>query len=156
MPLRGDRMLRSCWPDAPISSTRTPVIKCWPDGGRVRSLLTRHVLVALNPHWNLTVLDRTLNPQGPVSTYRTRSVTDSLLWNLTGVDRTLPLNVWSLDHSSVRSHQTGSPQSNELTGPCGQRPVAPEPASGQCLTLHSLPTFEHMWMKFAPKDLRHS
>ena len=24
--------------------------------------------VALNPYWNLTVLDRTLNPQGPVST----------------------------------------------------------------------------------------
>ena len=36
-------------------------------------------LVALNPYWNLTVLDRTLNPQGPVSTYRTRPVVDSLL-----------------------------------------------------------------------------
>ena len=30
-----------------------------------------------------------LNPQGMVSTDRTRPVTDSLLWNLTGVDRTL-------------------------------------------------------------------
>ena len=99
--------------------------------------------VALNPYWNLTVLDRTLN-QGPVSIDRTRPVADCLLWNLTGVDRTLPLSVRSLDHSSVRSHQTGSPQSNELTGPCGQRPVALEPASGQHLTLHSLPTLEHM------------
>ena len=54
--------------------------------------------VALNPHWNLTVLDRTLNPQGPVA--------DFLFWNLTGVDRTLDLSVQSLDHSSVRSLQT--------------------------------------------------
>ena len=52
--------------------------------------------VALNPYWNLTVLDWTMNPQGPVE--------DSLFWNLTGVDRTLPLSVRSLDHSSVRSH----------------------------------------------------
>ena len=34
--------------------------------------------VALNPYWNLTVLDRTLN-QGPISTDRTRLVVDSLL-----------------------------------------------------------------------------
>ena len=99
--------------------------------------------VAFLPHWMLTVLDRTLNLQGPVSIDRTRPVADSLLWNLTGVDRTLPLSVWSLDHSSVRSHQTGSPQSNELTGPCGQRPVTPEPTSDQYLTLQSLPTFDH-------------
>ena len=64
--------------------------------------------VALNPYWNLTVLDQTLNPQGLVSTDRTRLVADSLLWNLTGVDRMLPLSVRSLDHSSVRSHQTQS------------------------------------------------
>ena len=56
-------------------------------------------LVALNPHWNLTVLDRTLNPQGSVSTDRSRSVVEFLLWNLTGVDRTLVLSVRSLDHS---------------------------------------------------------
>ena len=55
--------------------------------------------VALNPYWNLTVLDRTLN-QGPVSTDRTRPVADCLLWNLTGVDRTLVLSVRSLDHSA--------------------------------------------------------
>ena len=36
--------------------------------------------VALNPHWNLTVLDRTLNTQGPVSTDRTRPV--SADWTL--------------------------------------------------------------------------
>ena len=54
--------------------------------------------VALNPYWNLTGLDQTLNPQGPVA--------DSLLWNLTGVDRTLPFSVRSLDLSSVRSHRT--------------------------------------------------
>ena len=35
--------------------------------------------VALNPYWNLTVLDRTTNPQGPVSTDRMRLVKDSLL-----------------------------------------------------------------------------
>ena len=29
------------------------------------------------PHWMLTVLDRTLDPQGPVSTDRTHSVVDS-------------------------------------------------------------------------------
>ena len=92
----------------------------------------------------LTVLDQTLNLQGPVSTDRTRPVADSLLWNLTGVDRTLALSVQSLDLSSVRSNRTSSPQSNELTGPYGQRPVAPEPASGQSLTLHSLPTLDHL------------
>ena len=48
----------------------------------------------------LTVLDRTLNPQGPVSTDWTRPVVDSLLWNLTRVDRTLLLYVQSLDHSA--------------------------------------------------------
>ena len=111
--------------------------------------------VANIPHWNLTVLDRTQNPQGPVSTDRTRPVVDSLLWNLTGVDRTLALSVRSLDLSSVRSNRTSSPHSNELTGPYGQRPVAPEPASVQYLTLHSLPTLDHMRMKLAPKDLRH-
>ena len=52
--------------------------------------------VALNPYWNLTILDRTLNLQGPVA--------DSLLWNLTGVDRTLPLSVRSRDHPA--SHRT--------------------------------------------------
>ena len=31
VPLRGDRMLRSSWPDAPVSSPRTPVFKVWPD-----------------------------------------------------------------------------------------------------------------------------
>ena len=36
-------------------------------------------LVALNPHWMLTVLDRTLDPQGPVRTVRTRPVADFLL-----------------------------------------------------------------------------
>ena len=56
--------------------------------------------VALNPHWNLTILNRTLNPQGSVSTDRTRSVADLLFWNLTGVDRTLPLSVRSLNHSA--------------------------------------------------------
>ena len=100
--------------------------------------------VAFYPHWNFTVLDQTLNPQGPVSTDRTRPVADILFWNLTGVDRTLDLSVRSLDHSSIRSRQTQCPWSNELTGPCGQRPVAPEPASGQHLTLHSLPTLDHM------------
>ena len=35
--------------------------------------------VALNPHWNLTVLDRTLDPQGLISIDRTRSVEDFLL-----------------------------------------------------------------------------
>ena len=64
--------------------------------------------VALSPYWNLTVLDRTLNTQGPVSTDRMRPVADSLLWNLTRVDRMLPLSVWSLDLSSVRSHQMQS------------------------------------------------
>ena len=53
--------------------------------------------VAFFPHWNLTVIDRTLNPQGPVSTDQTRSIVDSLLWNLTGVDRTLTLSIRSLD-----------------------------------------------------------
>ena len=54
---------------------------------------------------------------------RTRPVVISPLWNLTGVDRTLAL--------SVRSHQTISPWSNELTGLCAnvrstrnQRPVS--------------------------------
>ena len=56
--------------------------------------------VALNPYWNLTVLDHTLNPQGSVSTDWTCLVTDSLLWNLTGVDRTLDFSVRSLDHSA--------------------------------------------------------
>ena len=92
--------------------------------------------VTLNPYWNLTVLDRTLNPQGPVA--------DFLLWNLTGVDRTLDLSVRPLDLFSVRSRQTQSPWSNELTGPCGQHPVAPKLASGQYLTLHSLLTLDHM------------
>ena len=100
--------------------------------------------VALNPHWNLTVLDRTLNPQGPVSTDRTRPVVEFLLWNLTRVDWTLALSVRSLCFFSVRSRQTLRPWSNELTGPCSQRPVAPEPASGQYLTLHSLLTLDHM------------
>ena len=35
--------------------------------------------VALNPYWNLTVLDQMLNLQRPVNTDRTRPVTDSLL-----------------------------------------------------------------------------
>ena len=35
--------------------------------------------VAFFPHWMLTVLDRTLDPQGPVSIDRMRPVTDSLL-----------------------------------------------------------------------------
>ena len=35
-----------------------------------------------------------------------------------------------------------------------QRLVTPKPASGQYLTIHSLPTHNHMWMKFAPIDLR--
>ena len=52
------------------------------------------------PHWMLSVLDRTLDPQGPVSTDRTRPVADSLFWNHTGVDWTLPLSVRSLDHSA--------------------------------------------------------
>ena len=56
--------------------------------------------IAFNPHWNLTVLDQTLNPQGPVSTDRTRSVADFLFWNLTGVNWTLDLSVRSLDHSA--------------------------------------------------------
>ena len=100
--------------------------------------------VAFFPYWMLTVLDQTLDPQGPVSIDRTRPVADSLFWNLTGVDRTLALSVRSLDLSSVRSNRTSSPQSNELTGPCGQRPIAPEPTSGQSLTLHSLLTLNHM------------
>ena len=57
-------------------------------------------LVANIPHWNLIVLNRTLNPQGPVSTDRTRSVEEILLWNLTGVDWMLVLSVRSLDHSA--------------------------------------------------------
>jgi hypothetical protein len=36
-----------------------------------------------------------------------------------------------------------------------QRPVAPMPAFGQYLTLHLLPTLDHIWIKFAPMDLRH-
>ena len=82
--------------------------------------------------------------QGPVTTDRTRSVANIPHCNLTGVDRTLVLSVRSLDLSSVRSNRTSSPQSNELIGPCGQRPVAQEPASGQSLILHSLPTLNHM------------
>ena len=101
-------------------------------------------LITLNPHWMLTVLDRTLNPQGPVSTDRTRPVTEFFFWYLTGVDRTLDLSVRSLDHSSVQSRQTQSPWSNEQVGPCGQRLVAPEPASGQHLALYSLPTLDHI------------
>ena len=45
----------------------------------------------------LTVLDRTLDTQGPVSIDRTRPVTLSQVWTLTGVDRTLVLSVRSLD-----------------------------------------------------------
>ena len=69
--------------------------------GRWQGLITtdRTRLVANNPHWNLTVLDRTLNLQGPVNTDWMRSAVDSLLWNLTGVDRTLALSVRSLDLS---------------------------------------------------------
>ena len=85
-----------------------------------------------------------LNPQGPVSTDRTCPVEEFLLWNLTGVDRTLVLSIRSHDLFSVQSNRTSSPQSNELTRPCGQRLVATEPASGQSLTLHSLPTLDHL------------
>ena len=46
--------------------------------------------------WMLTVIDRTLDTQGPVTTDRTRPVTLSQVWTLTGVDRTLA--------PSVRSH----------------------------------------------------
>ena len=69
--------------------------------GRWQGLVTpdRTRPVALNPYWNLTVLDQMLN-QGPVSTDWMRPVADSLLWNLTGVDRTLPLSVRSLDLSA--------------------------------------------------------
>ena len=45
----------------------------------------------------LTVLDRTLDTQGPVSIDRMRPVALSQVWTLTGVDRTLPLSVRSLD-----------------------------------------------------------
>ena len=47
--------------------------------------------------WMLTVNDRTLDTQGPVTTDRTRPVTLSQVWTLTGVDRTLVLSVRSLD-----------------------------------------------------------
>ena len=83
-----EKVLTGCW-QGPVTPDRTHP-------------------VALNPYWNLTVLDRTTNPQGPIITDRTRPVKDSLLWNLTGVDRTLPFSVRSLDHSSVRSHRTQS------------------------------------------------
>ena len=45
----------------------------------------------------LTVIDRTLDTQGPVTTDRTRPVALSQVWTLTGVDRTLALSVWSHD-----------------------------------------------------------
>ena len=45
----------------------------------------------------LTVLDRTLDTQGPVSIDRTRPITLSQVWTLTGVDRTLALSVRSHD-----------------------------------------------------------
>ena len=54
--------------------------------------------------WMLTVNDRTLDTQGPITTDRTRPVTTdrtcpvalSQVWTLTGVDRTLALSVRSL------------------------------------------------------------
>ena len=45
----------------------------------------------------LTVLDRMLDTQGPVSIDRTRPVALSQVWTLTGVDRTLALSVQSHD-----------------------------------------------------------
>ena len=45
----------------------------------------------------LTVNDRMLDTQGPVTTDRTRPVTLSQVWTLTGVDRTLVLSVRSHD-----------------------------------------------------------
>ena len=57
----------------------------------------------------LTVLDRTLDPQGLVSIDRSRPVAEFLLWNLTGVDRTLGLSVWSLHLSAFGHFQTTSP-----------------------------------------------
>ena len=47
--------------------------------------------------WMLTVLDRTLDTQGPVSIDQTRPVALSQVWTLTGVDWTLPLSVRSCD-----------------------------------------------------------
>ena len=47
--------------------------------------------------WMLTVNDRTLDTQGPVTTDRTHPVALSQVWILTGVDRTLALSVRSHD-----------------------------------------------------------
>ena len=68
------------------------------------------------------------------------------LWDLTRNDRTLALSVRSLHLSA-----SGRARWNHL----GQMNWPdPEPASGQYLTLHSLPTLDLIWMKFAPLDLR--
>ena len=66
--------------------------------GKITTDRTRPI--ALNPHWMLTVLDRTLDPQGLVRIDRPRPIIDSLFWNLAGVDRTLVPSVRSLNHSA--------------------------------------------------------
>ena len=57
-------------------------------------------------------------------------------------------------HSVSGRNQTTSPWLNELTRLCCQCLVTTGSVSGQHLTLHSLPTYNHMWMKFSPIDLR--
>ena len=61
---------------------------------------------AFGRSWMLTINNRTLDTQGPVTTDRTRPVTLSQVWTLTEVDRTLAL--------SVRSHDLPASGHNRL------------------------------------------
>ena len=95
--LRGDRTLRSCWSDAPVSSTREPVKMSWPNTGRVRSVLTERV-------WSHETLTGPLLDSTGRWTLRVRSALTGRVrslffqvWTLTGVDRTLALSVRSHD-----------------------------------------------------------
>ena len=155
--LRGDWTLRSVipatvsekavkyWPDSdlcPISTDRTrPVTKncslepywCWPDDGTQSPVTLLFSVRSVTGTW-LT------SGQPSLERY----------WSWPDSSTQRPITF----HSTSGRIQTTSAWSNELTKLYCQCSVTPGPASGQYLTLHSLPTQNHMWMKFAPIDLR--
>ena len=164
----GDRLGNhdSMTPNSSIYS----VTGCWL---RVRSVhLTKVIASSLTRRWEMKWPDaESLRP-----------VDSSKVSERENHDRTRPVSA-NRTLASVRSTLTGRVQSwfslsrtlLESTGRrlsasghfTSQRPVTSRrlhhdqmnwpdstPASGQYLTLHSLPTFERTWMKFAPMDLR--
>ena len=165
--LRADRTL---WSVVPVTVWER-VVKLWSDSDQRPISTHRTRPVIKNPLWNLTDGDRTRVPkvrslhcstsglvpdydQRPVSTHRTRPFIKNHLWNLTDVDRTLAPRVRSLHCSASGQYQTTVvDQMNWPDSPSSVRSQSDQhPVSH--LTLHSLPTWNPMWMKLTPIDLR--